>query len=70
MEYFNTIYPYSLNSEPFIKNVKTFSSLDVKCKNLKHQIDCKSIYSLLTYQLNKKKLQKLKEENQKFLKLF
>ena len=53
MKFFNTIYPYCLNSELFNKNVKTFSSLDIKYKKLKYQNDYVSIYSLLNYQLNK-----------------
>ena len=57
---------YGLNSELFNKNVKTFSSLDIKYKNLKYQNDYVSIYSLLNHQL--KNIQELKEEIQKFLK--
>ena len=64
MKFFNTIYPYGLNSELFKKNVKTFSSLDIKYKNLKYQKDYVAIYSLLDHQLNKRKLQELNEENQ------
>ena len=54
MKFFNTIYPYGLNSELFNKTVKTFSTLDIKSKNLKYQNDYLSIYSLLNHQLNKK----------------
>ena len=69
MKFFNTIYPYGLNSKLFIKIVKSFFALDIKYKNLKYENDYVSIFSLLTHQLNEK-LQELKEKNQTFLKLF
>ena len=58
----------SLNASTSQITKKTSSSLDIKYNNHKYQNDYVSVYSLINHQLNKK-LQELKKENQKFLKL-
>ena len=45
MKYYNTVYPYGLNTDLFNKPVKSFSTLCIQNSNFKHFHDFNTIYS-------------------------
>ena len=66
MCYFNTIYPYGLNTELFNKPVKSFSSLCIKTFNFKHFHDYNTLYSQLKHSMCNKTCTKRDNSSNKF----